>query len=257
MLHVATRMSDLILPFDWSNFLSAFSKAAQSQLPQSKILFETNAGPLTVWERTGSGPCIYLSAGIHGDEPAGPLALLQLLRRGTLPANCELVICPALNPTGLAANTRANAQGIDLNRDYFQRRTSEVRAHSDWLASRRVPDLFLSLHEDTDTPGFYLYEINCKDDEPRVALDIIKAVAPIIPTEKGSLIDNHTPRAPGWIYHPPVADIPDGWPEAIYLANIGCPLSFTFETPLQVELQKRVEALCAAVETALRTKEIR
>jgi predicted deacylase len=30
----------------------------------------------------GGGPRLYLSAGIHGDEPAALLALAELLRRG-------------------------------------------------------------------------------------------------------------------------------------------------------------------------------
>ena len=33
---------------------------------------------------------IYLSAGIHGDEPAGPLAALRLLRENNWPADSEI-----------------------------------------------------------------------------------------------------------------------------------------------------------------------
>src|ERR1700689_1135537 len=33
---------------------------------------------------------IYLSTGIHGDEPAGPLAVLQLLRENRWPANADI-----------------------------------------------------------------------------------------------------------------------------------------------------------------------
>src|ERR1041385_794182 len=43
---------------------------------------------------------VYISAGIHGDEPAGPLAALQLLRENRWPHNLELRLCPCLNPIG-------------------------------------------------------------------------------------------------------------------------------------------------------------
>ncbi len=244
-------MSNNSSAFDWPGFLPEFTKAANAEGFLGKTLLSTGAGPITAWQRAGEGPCVYISAGIHGDEPAGPLALLRLVAERLLPKEYELVICPALNPTGLAASTRANHQGLDLNRDYLQRQSSEIRAHAEWLSSRRIPDLFLSLHEDIGTPGFYLYEINCKTDAPHIASGIIGEVSPIFPPENGALIDNHVPRAPGWIFHPPVADIPDGWPEAIYLANLGCPLSFTFETPGEAELSQRVLALCTAVRSAL------
>src|SRR6266496_610682 len=65
---------------------------------------------------TGYGPRLYLSTGIHGDEPAGPLAALRLLRENQWPAKVDLFLCPCLNPTGFARNRRGNEKDIDLNR---------------------------------------------------------------------------------------------------------------------------------------------
>ena len=202
------------------------------------------------WQKAGTGRRVYLSAGMHGDEPAGPLALLKLLDDGFFAGPGDWTICPALNPTGLAAGTRENAEGIDLNRDYFTRRSPEAAAHAAWLLARPVPDLFLSLHEDWETSGFYFYEINLAEDNPRRARAILDAVAAWFPAEAGALIDGHEPRCPGWIFHAAKADIPEGWPEAIYLADLGCPLSFTFETPSRADLAARVAAHGAAVRTA-------
>jgi hypothetical protein len=112
--------------------------------------------------------------------------------------------------------------------------------------------LFLSLHEDWETTGFYLYEINLGRDEPQRAPAIIDAVRPWFPPEPGPEIDGHLPRADGWIYHEAEADVPQGWPEAIFLAKRGCPLSFTFETPSHAPLARRVAALMAAVRAANR-----
>lgn len=228
-------------------FLGEFGVQAGRRGFVPRVLCGTPAGPLTVWERPGEGPAAYLSAGMHGDEPAGPLAALELLKAGHFDEGAWL-LCPALNPTGLAAGTRDNAEGIDLNRDYLNRRTSEVKAHAAWLESLpAVPRLFQSLHEDWETSGFYFYEINLAEDRPERAAGIFEAVAPWFPPEPSPRIDGHDIREAGWIYHPAEADLPDDWPEAIFLAKLGCPLSFTYETPSAKELAARVAAHVAAV----------
>ena len=84
-----------------------------------------------------SQPRIYLSTGIHGDEPAGPLAALRLLQENQWPANAELWFCPCLNPMGFVLNRRENDQGIDLNRQYRHLETAErARTSPGWNASR-------------------------------------------------------------------------------------------------------------------------
>ena len=236
--------------FHWPDFLPAFDRAATQAGFAPTQLATTAAGPLVVWERPCTGPRIYLSAGIHGDEPAGPLAVLDLLDEGFFTSDLTWAICPALNPTGLAAGHRENSRGIDLNRDYLKRRSAEVAAHAAWLESKCTPALFLSLHEDWETKNFYLYEINLGKDEPQRTQDIIAAVQPWFPPESGPVIDGHLSRGPGWIFHAAEADVPGGWPEAIFLAHHGCPLSFTFETPSHAALAARVAAHRAAVHAA-------
>ncbi len=233
--------------FEFPAFLTAFREAAGAAGFRETLLAGLEAGQLVAWERPGSGPRVYLSAGIHGDEPAGPLALLELLGSGFFAADCHWLVCPALNPSGLAAATRENACGVDLNRDYWLRGTPEVRAHAAWLDALAVPDLFISLHEDWESAGFYFYEINLHKDDPDRARHILDAVRPWFPPEPGPEIDGHESREPGWIYHAAEPDLPEGWPEAIYLAKLGCPVSFTFETPSHAALDKRVAAHVAAV----------
>src|SRR5262245_31418136 len=43
---------------------------------------------------------LYISAGIHGDEPAGPLVIRQLLQENQWPSQTAIWLCPCLNPTG-------------------------------------------------------------------------------------------------------------------------------------------------------------
>jgi murein peptide amidase A len=236
--------------FHWREYLPAFASAAFANGFSREVLADTAAGPLVAWRRAGGGRRVYLSSGIHGDEPAGPLALLELMRSGFLTPDVEWAICPALNPTGLAAGTRNNAEGADLNRDYHLLQSIETSAHAAWLAAGAVPDLSISLHEDWESSGFYLYEINLGVDRPERALEIIAAASPWFAPEAGPDIDGHTPREAGWIYHEAEADVPEGWPEAIYVAKLGCPLSFTLETPSHARLADRVGAHCAAVRAA-------
>lgn len=59
----------------------------------------------------------------HGDEPVAALVAVALAERlvadpTRIPADAEVWIAPDVNPDGLAAHTRANAHGVDLNRNY-------------------------------------------------------------------------------------------------------------------------------------------
>lgn len=237
--------------FEWPEFLPAFSREAAARGFIATELALTSAGPLMAWERPAeSSPVIYLSAGIHGDEPSGPQALLELMRADFFTENIHWLICPALNPEGLAAVTRENAANLDLNREYWSLGATETIAHVSWLKEKSVPQLFISLHEDWESTGFYFYEINLTPDDPERSLSILESVAPWFPPEPNAIIDGHDIRGPGWIYHSAEPDLPEGWPEAIYLAKSGCPLSYTFETPSKAPLARRVAAQMAAVKVA-------
>jgi murein peptide amidase A len=66
----------------------------------------------------GSAPRkIVLVGCIHGDECAGR-AILLAAERSPVPANVQLWLVPTLNPDGMAAGTRQNAHGVDLNRNF-------------------------------------------------------------------------------------------------------------------------------------------
>jgi protein MpaA len=54
---------------------------------------------------------------IHGNEPAG-IAIAHALTRARPPSGVALWIVPDLNPDGVAAGTRQNADGVDLNRNF-------------------------------------------------------------------------------------------------------------------------------------------
>jgi hypothetical protein len=192
---------------------------------------------------------LYLSTGIHGDEPAGPLAMLQLLEEDRWPGDAALWICPCLNPTGFPLNQRENAQGIDQNRDYRHLSSAEVRAHVAWLERQPPFDLVLCLHEDWESQGFYLYELN-PDSRPSLAEKIIQAVAKVCPIDLSPMIEGREAR--NGIIRPQItlADRPQ-WPEAFYLSMHKTRLSYTLEAPSDFPLPTRVAALVSAARAAL------
>ncbi|HEY6170524.1 MAG TPA: M14 family metallocarboxypeptidase [Verrucomicrobiae bacterium] len=203
--------------------------------------------------RVGNGalPRIYLSTGIHGDEPAGPLTMRQLLQENLLPTNAELWVCPCLNPTGFPLNRRENAQGFDLNRDYRHLETAEVRAHIEWLRQQPNFDVCFCLHEDWESHGFYVYELN-PDDRPSLAPQMIEAVAPVCAVDLSTEIEGRP--ASGGIIRPSFdpASRPQ-WPEAFYLFQNKTRLSYTLEAPSDFPLPVRVAALVTAVQAALKS----
>lgn len=192
---------------------------------------------------------VYISTGIHGDEPAGPLATLKLLLENRWPADVELFLVPCLNPNGFLRNKRENADGIDLNRDYRNSKSAETCTHIAWLEQQPKFDLYLCLHEDWESHGFYLYEQN-PDSKPSLAKKIIEAVKPVCPVDLSENIEGRP--AHGGVIRPNLNpyERPD-WPEAFYLITQKSRQGYTLEAPSDFPLTVRVNALVAAVNAAL------
>jgi protein MpaA len=192
---------------------------------------------------------LYLSTGIHGDEPAGPLAVRQLLGENDWPDDADIWICPCLNPTGFPLNRRENADGVDLNRDYRHLRSAEIRAHVAWLDQQPNFDLTLCLHEDWESHGFYVYEVN-PDHELSLGEQMMQAVSKVCPIDLSTVIEDRP--AQGGIIRPDIdpAKRPQ-WAEAFYLVRNKTRHSYTLEAPSDFPLPTRVAALATAVRVVL------
>src|SRR5579871_3667405 len=143
---------------DIERLLNDVEKAAAEHGWGIETFLKTEKYRLLGLTRKVSDPAkrIYISTGIHGDEPAGPLAVLQLLQENRWAANADVWLCPCLNPTGFTLNTRENMRGVDLNRDYLDTKTEEIRAHIAWVEKQPSFDVCLCLHEDWESQGFYV-----------------------------------------------------------------------------------------------------
>lgn len=96
---------------------------------------------------------------MHGDEPAGPAALLAWAKRNVEQLRSHpFLLFPCLNPAGLVANMRNDARGCDLNRTFrLVRPPSPIRELKQLIRGQKFA-LSLSLHEDYDGAGVYVYE---------------------------------------------------------------------------------------------------
>jgi murein peptide amidase A len=230
--------------------------AARQHGWNAETFLETHAVKLTALHRAARAPApepaavrVYISTGIHGDEPAGPLAVRQLLQANEWPDGTEFWICPCLNPAGFASNRRENDDGADLNREYLQPKSAETVAHIAWLRRQPAFDLCLCLHEDWESHGFYVYELN-PDARPSLAPAIVRSVANVCPVDYSESIEGRP--AEGGIIRPAIdpRSRPD-WPEAFFLLTHKTRLSYTLETPSDFPLSTRVAALVAGVKAAL------
>lgn len=193
---------------------------------------------------------IYISTGIHGDEPAGPLAAWDLLARNDWPTDADIWFCPCLNPTGFPLNTRESAERIDLNRDYRHLRTAEIRAHTAWLEHQPAFDVSICLHEDWEAHGFYVYELN-PQNRPSLAAEIVSAVSQVCPIDPSALIDGREARDGIIRPHLDPASRPE-WPEAFYLVTHKSAQSYTLEAPSDFPLGIRRDALVTGTVEAVK-----
>ena len=123
----------------------------------------------------GLGPDVtFILATIHGNEPAGTPLVRQLAeylkQHPYLLTGRTVVLLPVANPDGMAHNSRFNAHGVDLNRNFAaanrlnNRRSgrtalSEPGARAiDQIIRQYAPDRIVSIHQplaciDYDGPG--------------------------------------------------------------------------------------------------------
>lgn len=113
-----------------------------------RVLGRTSGGrPVRAW-RIGnpkSSRRVLVVGCVHGNECAG-MAITQRLVNLLRPVALDLWVIQNLNPDGLAAGTRGNAQGVDLNRDFGAFSQHETRIARD-LVRRLRPDVTLWFHQ--------------------------------------------------------------------------------------------------------------
>jgi murein peptide amidase A len=246
--------------FDLIGYADEVEKAARTAGWRVRHLSPMESGPRPWFERAwpagdGAPPRLYLSAGIHGDEISGPLALLEMIRHPDFFAGFEVTMFPILNPDGLARGVRTNRDEIDLNRDYRNSRSLEIKGHIETLLTLGRFDASVMLHEDYEGIGAYVYELNDTLD-PELGAKIIGAMGLHVPIDQRPEIEE-APAHGGVISRRDLIgklgrlEDRTEWAEATYLMVYHTGVSYTIETPKPFPIEARVKAHVAAVETVL------
>lgn len=206
-------------------------------------------------------PTISISAGVHGDEPAPPWALLNIVASGVLDPRFAYRIWPCTNPTGYEAQTRGNAEGQDINRSFSRGGlTPEARAIITSTRDRKFA-LSLDLHEDFEADGCYCYEprqdgdsfsraiVEALDDAgypvqeivPTFDLGYAAEAEPVRSVQRGRVITNISEELKHF----------SGLPYSIFMAQRSANHSLTFESPRKRNFSDRIAMHRIAVITAI------
>jgi protein MpaA len=100
--------------------LLACASADLAAAAERSVVGHSVQGRPIVSLRSGSADAaikVLVIGAIHGNETAGMRITRRLLTQEA-PRSTELLIVPTLNPDGVAARTRGNAHGVDLNRNF-------------------------------------------------------------------------------------------------------------------------------------------
>lgn len=201
--------------------------------------------------QSDQGDGVYLSAGVHGDEPATVWALLQWAEANRERLEGEpIIILPCVNPWGLVNNARWDEKGRDLNR-MFQNETLPFFLSWRKLLGKQQFRMTLNLHEDYDAQGIYVYELAPPDVD--VSDQVFTRIESIIPRESRKEIEGRQVRA-GMVHRSEdlrrvvEEELDGGYPEAIYLYLNHTQLALTFETPSEFAFHERVQAQMGFIE---------
>ena len=188
---------------------------------------------------------VFVTSGVHGDEPAGIEAVLHFLESVTPPPGFEFVVIPCVNPSGFARNTRENSRGVDINRSFESDDEEEVRIIKSQLEGLRF-DCHVDFHEDWEATGFYMYE-TC--ESAGIGPTIIERVEEVMPIDAdGEESDDSVPVSRG------VLCVQPSWGQQGLLSYVVAhhtPHAVIFETPSGVEMETRIAAHMIALRTTL------
>jgi hypothetical protein len=152
------------------------------------------------------GPALWIIAGIHGEEPAGPNMIARNIEYiATQLSNIPTVIIPLCNPHGYLLNQRylqealpgeeeisvGDAQHMLLNDNRNNHRNEATNNESVYLTTHllkesriRPPTIVLDMHEDTLLDKGYIYTQGIREDNDKTEKKILEAMEKHVPIQR-------------------------------------------------------------------------
>lgn len=193
-----------------------------------------------------------ISAGIHGDEPAGVEAICSFLENNRIEKfsdQWELTFLPCLNPYGYEYGCRENHEGKDLNR-LFKHDAPPQEIEFAKSVFEQPFELTIELHEDFISNGYYLYQKGTHPEDEHLGEKILNAVKEVMPVNLNGEIDGLSAQG-GIVVQETDFNTMDWWPMALYGYSKGVRRCLTLETATRFSMDMRVEAHLTAIDTAL------
>lgn len=176
---------------------------------------------------------VVFSAGIHGDEIAGPWTIIDFLKKYNFQSypNVKIIIFPVASPTAFNAKKRYNYLNKELNALFCRKKlTHENKILFNELKNEKVL-FFHALHGDIDEHSFYLY--NFENKKEKIYRDLIKLASKYFPINKSKKIYND-PATNGLITNRQDGSFEDR------MFREGSPYSMCTESPEKQPLKKTV-----------------
>jgi len=251
--------------------LAAIKKYQQEmfQVVAQKRFWLTNLGYSDVhpiWllrtrlNRSHDDPKILVVSGFHGEEPAGPYAVLKWLQNCDPKAlkDYDISFIPIVNPGAFAKGTRYSAPDEISNCGFCHPEVDGdeksvegvVLANSIDLLKPIAKDGYLSLHEDKDERKFYLYSFEEGTKEPgHVPMEIKKTLGQHFKAfVDGDEVEvdcrrHKKVKVVNGMVHNFCDGSFDDW-----MFHLGVPYVIVTETPGRYKLSRRVDAGVAVID---------
>jgi len=192
---------------------------------------------------------IGIFAGLHGDEEAGILGLIDFVRHldenPMLGREYQLWIYPFCNPTGYVDGTRHSRSGRDLNREFWKNSTEPEVGLIEQEIEHQKFDGIISLHADDTSHGVYGF-VRGATLTKHLLEPALAAAEAALPINKESNIDGF--HAVNGIIHTAYDGILSAPPGAQ-----PAPFEIILETPHLAPMDLQRQAFVLALESILTT----
>jgi len=210
-------------------------------------------------------PKMLIISGFHGEEQAGPWAILKWLQTCDVSVfdKIYLSFIPIVNPVGFKKNQRYSIPGERNNQGFCHPERNEKRSREGDILVKNMDVLlplakngYLSLHEDVSVKEYYIYTFERKPGPfTRSMLGALSKHFPkaltgqttdgLTPEEVISRNEIETPVVNGWVNHRRLHD--GSFEDFMFHANV--PRVVVTETPGTYILKRRVAAGMDAIST--------